>query len=599
MCGIMGYIGEKPVQNILIQGLGHLEYRGYDSAGIAILDTTTKTIKVQKMLGRVEKLKQTMKPVAGIMGMGHTRWATHGRPSDVNAHPHSDCKGDLALIHNGIIENYLDLKQDLLSKGHHFASETDTEVIAHLIEEELKQQALKQQKTDLKTDLKKAVDTTLKKLIGTYALCVLHKNFDYIVVARNGSPLVLGLGKGENFFGSDVTAFIAYTKNAVYLNDFETAVVKKDSIQIFDKSGKPVKRNSTTINWDVEQAKKGGYEHFMLKEIFEQPRVVRDTLQVKISDDVVKLCKSAKKLFVIACGTASYAGLVGKYLIEQTAKIPVEWDAASEFRYKNPLIGRQDVLLVISQSGETADTLAALRLAKEKGAKVIGIINVVDSTIARESDQVIYTRAGPEIGVASTKAFSAQLAVLYRLAEKLSSTGKNLKLDSLPALIEKVLKQNDAIAALAKKYFMVYNFFFIGRNVMYPIALEGALKLKEISYIHAEAYAAGELKHGPIALVTDQVPTVALVPKNALYSKMISNIQEIKARNGKIIAIATEGDQEIKEHCTDVISLPKTDEVLYPFLATIAVQLLAYHIANLRECDIDKPRNLAKSVTVE
>ncbi len=596
MCGIIGYVGEKPVQNILIQGLEHLEYRGYDSAGIAILDKTTKGIKVQKMLGRVEKLKQTMKPVVGTIGLGHTRWATHGKPSDKNAHPHSDCQGNLALMHNGIIENYLDLKQDLMSKGHCFVSETDTEVVAHLIEEELKQQETKQQKTK---DLKKAFDAMLKRLVGTYALCVLHKDFDYVVIARNGSPLVLGLGKGENFFGSDVTAFIAYTKNAVYLNDFETAIVKKDSIQIFDKSGKPVKRSATLINWDLEQAKKGGYEHFMLKEIFEQPLVVRDTLQVKIPDELVKLCKSAKKLFVVACGTASYAALVGKYVIEQTAGIPVEWDAASEFRYKNPLIGKQDVLLVISQSGETADTLAALRLAKEKGAKVVGIINVVDSTIAREADHVIYTRAGPEIGVASTKAFSAQLAVLYRLAEKLSSTSKNLKLDQLPVLIEKVLKQNGHIEGIAKKYFRVYNFFFIGRNLMYPLALEGALKLKEISYIHAEAYTAGELKHGPIALVTDQVPTVALVPKNALYTKMISNIQEIKARNGKIIAIATEGDHEITEHCTDVIYLPKTDEVLYPFLATIAVQLLAYHVANLRECDIDKPRNLAKSVTVE
>lgn len=596
MCGIIGYIGEKQVQDILIKGLEHLEYRGYDSAGIAIVDQSNKNIIVQKTLGRVEKLKQQMKPISGTIGMGHTRWATHGKPSDENAHPHTACTSDLTIIHNGIIENFLELKQKLLQKGHTFDSQTDTEVIAHVIEEELKQQ-LKQQ---TEPDLHQAVQQTIPKLVGAYALCVMHKDFDYLVVARNGSPLVLGPGKegtNENFFGSDVTAFIEHTKKAIYLNDFETAIIKKESIQIFDKQGNQITREPTKINWDLEQAQKGGYKHFMLKEIFEQPKVVEDTLNEPIPEEIIQLFSSIKKIHIVACGTASYACLVGKYVLEKTTRVPVEWENSSEFRYKDPIIGKDDLVIVVSQSGETADTLAAVRIAKEKGAKVLGIINVVDSTIARESDFVVYTRAGPEICVASTKAFISQMTIFYRLAEKIS--GKDFELSRVPELLKKILGTDKLIEEVAKKYFKVYNFLYIGRNLMYPLALEGALKLKEISYIHAEAYAAGELKHGPIALVTDQVPTVALVPKDHVHAKMVSNIQEIKARNGKIIAIATEGDEDIKQHCTDVIYVPQVQDILYPFMVTIPIQLLAYHIANMRECDIDKPRNLAKSVTVE
>ena len=463
MCGIIGYIGAKQVQDLLVQGLEHLEYRGYDSSGIAVVDQS-KNLNVQKVMGRVKNLKETMQQVQGTMGMGHTRWATHGKPSDENAHPHTDCESKLALIHNGIIENFLELKQQLLAKGHKFTSETDTEVIAHLIEEELKQQS--------QPDLHKALQATIKQLVGAYALCIVHKDFDYLVVARNGSPLVLGLGEGENFFGSDVTAFIDHTKKAVYLNDFETAIIRKEKVQLFDKQEQEIQREPTVIDWDREQAQKGGYQHFMLKEIFEQPKVVEETLQVEIPQELVEKVKSVKKIFVLACGTASYACLVGKYLLEKTAKIPVEWETGSEFRYKDPLIGKDDLLVVVSQSGETADTLAGVRIAQEKGATVLGIVNVVDSTIARESDHVIYTRAGPEIGVASTKAFMAQLTIFYKLAELLG--GNKLGLEGIPDLVKKVLELSETIQAIAKKYFMVYNFFYIGRNLMYPLALEGA-----------------------------------------------------------------------------------------------------------------------------
>jgi len=575
MCGIIGYIGEKQAYDILLNGLKRLEYRGYDSAGISTIQD--KKIETNKAVGRVEKL--STKQLKGTIGLGHTRWATHGKPTFENAHPHSDCSGNIAIVHNGIIENFLELKEKL--KNHKFVSDTDSEVIAHLIED------------NYKGDLKQAVVESLKELYGTYALCVIHQEKDEIVVARNGSPIVIGIGEKENLVASDVSALVEHTKKVIYLDDLETAVLKKDSIEIFDKDGKKIDKKETIIDWDLTKAEKAGFKHFMLKEINEQPEVIKNTLNVEIPD----LKDKFKSIHLVACGTAWHACLVGKYILEKLAGIPVNVDVASEFRYRNPIIGKDDLFIAISQSGETADTLAALRLAKEKGAKTLGIINVMNSTIARECDEVIYTRAGIEIGVASTKAYVSQLIILYMLAEKLS--GKNIDgLKDLSDNVQKILDGNH-IHDIAKKYFRVYNFLFVGRNLNYPTALEGALKLKEISYIHAEGYGAGEMKHGPIALVTDQVPTVAVAPNDSVYSKMVSNMEEIKARNGKIIAVATEGDKEIAKHADDVIYIPETEEILTPVLAVIPLQLLAYHIADMRDCDVDKPRNLAKSVTVE
>ncbi|PIN87108.1 glutamine--fructose-6-phosphate transaminase (isomerizing) [Candidatus Woesearchaeota archaeon CG10_big_fil_rev_8_21_14_0_10_44_13] len=582
MCGIIGYIGDKEAYPILVNGLKRLEYRGYDSAGVAII--SGKKLAINKVVGRVENLAKTDgKKMHGSIGIAHTRWATHGKPSIENAHPHLDCSGKIAIIHNGIIENYLELKNRL--KKHKFSSETDSEVIAHLVEENYKSS---------KGNLKDAVSATIKELYGTYALCIIHSEKEEIVVARNGSPIVIGIGKGENLIASDVSAIVEYTKKIIYLDDFEMALVKKDSVRIFDKNGKEIKKEIRAIDWDLTMAEKQGYEHFMLKEICEQPDVIRNTLNVEIKG---MKADAIRRIFVVACGTAYHAGLVGKYIIEKVAGIPVIVDAASEFRYRDPLIGKGDLFIAVSQSGETADTLAALRLAKQKGAKTLGIINVMNSTIAREADSVIYTRAGIEIGVASTKAYTSQMIIFYLLAEKLAK--KEIRgLKELPILMQKIIEGNQ-IDKIAKKYFKVYNFIFMGRNINYPTALEGALKLKEISYIHAEGYAAGEMKHGPIALVTDQVPTVAIAVKDSVYSKMVSNMQEVKARNGKIIAIATEGDKEIGKYADDVIFIPKTDEILTPVLAVVPLQLLAYKIAEMRDCDIDKPRNLAKSVTVE
>ncbi len=573
MCGIIGYIGDRQACPIMIDGLKRLEYRGYDSAGVAIVGSD---LAVHKAIGRVTNLGEV--DGAGSLGIGHTRWATHGAPSTSNAHPHRDCTGDIAIIHNGILENFLELKERL--KGHAFLSETDTEVFAHLIEQ------------NYQGDLLCAVRLALKDAFGTYALCVVHKASREIVVARNGSPLLIGLGDQENFIASDVAALVDHTRRVIYLDDFEMARITQDRVDIFDKDGNSVTKSPTQVDWDVELAQKQGYKHFMQKEIAEQPAVVRDSLPITIP-----ALLSCKKIFMVACGTAGYAGLVGKYVIERLARVPVEWVQASEFRYSDPIIGPEDLFIAVSQSGETADTLAALRLAREKGARTLGIINVMQSTIAREADQVIYTRAGPEIGVASTKAFIAQLIVLYKIAEALA--GKTIDLGQIPGQIDAVLAQSATIRDIAKKYFRVYNFIYIGRSLNYPIALEGALKLKEISYIHAEGYASGEMKHGPIALVTDEVTTVAIAVQDSVYSKVISNIQEVRARQGKVIAIATEGDGAIKEHADDIIFIPRTDEILTPLLTVIPLQMLAYHIADLRDCDIDKPRNLAKSVTVE
>jgi glucosamine--fructose-6-phosphate aminotransferase (isomerizing) len=573
MCGIIGYTGSRQAYNILVSGLESLEYRGYDSAGIAVCD---KLLQLHRIVGRVKNLRNTN--FSGTVGIAHTRWATHGKPSVENAHPHLSNNGKIAVVHNGIVENYLLLKEELV--GVKFKSETDTEVIAHLIQK------------CYSGDLKDAVLKAINKMQGSYAICVAMEGKDELVFARNGSPLIVGIGNNENFVASDVSAFIEHTKKVIYLNDLELGVITKNSLEVFDNTGRKLSKEVSVIDWDLTKAQKGGYAHFMLKEIMEQPTVIEDTLKVKVDLDF-----SAKKIFIVACGTASYAGLVGKYLIEKVARVPVEWVPASEFRYSDPLIGKNDLLIVISQSGETADTLAALRLAKQKGAKTVGIVNVANSTIARESDNVIYTRAGPEIGVASTKAFVAQLIILYRIVEKM--TGKELGLDSIPASIRHILSNHEKIKEISKKYFLMRDFLFIGRNINYPIAIEGSHKLKEISYIHAEAYAAGELKHGAIALISEEVPTVAIAIDSDTKDKLFSNIQEVKARNGKLIAIASEGETTIKNYSDDVFYVPKTDEVLSPLLSIIPLQLMAYYIAGMRECDIDKPRNLAKSVTVE
>ncbi len=576
MCGIIGYLGHKEAYPLLLAGLQQLEYRGYDSAGICT--SSDNTLHVHKLQGRVQNL--TAMSLPGTRGIGHTRWSTHGRPSDRNAHPFADGKNQFSVVHNGIIENYLELKEELRKEGVQFSSDTDSEVIVHLIAQ------------NYQGDLRQAVLDTIKRLQGAYAFCVLKNDREEIIGVRNGSPLVVGIGVQENFLASDVSAVIEHTRNVIYLNDFECARITREGVDIRTFQGEPCPFNVKEVNWNLEQAQKQGYKHFMLKEIYEQPQVVEDSLRQSLS-----LKTKFSRLIIVACGTAFYAGLVGKYLIETVAKIPVTVEIASEFRYKEPLFSAQELVLAISQSGETADTLAAVRLAKQQGIGTLGLINVVDSTIAREVDQVIYTRAGPEIGVASTKAFTAQLLTLYQLAFYLA--GKDFKPLHLADQLRAVLSLNDQIKDLAQKYFHYQNFLYIGRNSQYPLALEGALKLKEISYIHAEAYPAGELKHGPLALVSEETPTVALCLQDSVYQKTFSNIQEIKARGGKVIAIATEEDEKIRSISDDVIYLPKVEELFLPLLAVIPLQLFAYHIADIKECDVDKPRNLAKSVTVE
>ncbi|MBD3398191.1 glutamine--fructose-6-phosphate transaminase (isomerizing) [Candidatus Micrarchaeota archaeon] len=578
MCGIAGYIGKKKASGLLLSSIRNLEYRGYDSIGMATI--SEGGIRLSKGKGKVSEVDSSLafSELPGTIGIAHTRWATHGEPSEKNAHPHLSQSGKTAIVHNGIIENYLELKETL--RGSAFKSETDSEVVAHLLEK------------NYSGSLKDALLKTVQQLQGTYAICAIRPDSKEIAVARNGSPLAIGLGNGENFIGSDISAFVEHTKKVVYLDDFQLASVKENSVELFEGNGNPVAPEPKTINWDVEKAQKQGYKHFMLKEIHEQPQVVRDSLSIPIPE-----LEKPRKIFIVACGTAGYAGLTGKYILERYARTQVEVAYASEFRYSDPVIGPEDLLIAISQSGETADTLAALRLAKQKGAKTLGIINVQESTIARESDSVIYTRAGPEIGVASTKAFISQLVVLYRVAEKLSGT--RIPLSPIPGKIQEILSQGEKIREVAKKYFKVYNFLYIGRNFNFPIALEGALKLKEISYIHAEGYASGEMKHGPIALVCDEVPTVSIAPKDAVYPKIVSNMQEVRARNGDVIAVATEGDSSISSHATDVLYIPETEETLYPLLSVVPLQLFAYHVADLRDCDVDKPRNLAKSVTVE
>jgi len=575
MCGIIGYCGKKEAYPILLAGLEKVEYRGYDSVGICTTDG--QQLHLEKKVGRVGQLKNIILP--GTQGIAHSRWATHGGVTKENAHPFV-AENDFSLVHNGIIENYLELKEELRKERVVFSSETDSEVIVHLVAQAYR------------GDLLQAVQETVKQLRGAYAFVVMRKDSEEIVAARNGCPLILGIGENEYFLASDVAAFIEQTRKVVYLNDFELARITAERADVYDFNGNIKTSKIQEIQWNVEQAQKQGYAHFMLKEIMEQPQTINETLKVPLP-----ILPTPKRIIIVACGTASYAGLVGKYIIETLARIPVIHETASEFRYKEPLFNSDDLVIVLSQSGETADTLAALRLAKEHAVKTVGIVNVVESTIAREVDSVIYTHAGPEVGVASTKAFTAQLVILYKIAYQLA--GKKMMGGRLPMLIEKTLKLDTQIQEIAQRYFHYQHFLYIGRNRNFPLALEGALKLKEISYIHAEAYPAGELKHGPIALVSEEVPTVAICPKDEIYDKMFSNIQEIKARKGKVIVIATQGDQKIDLVSDEVIYLPRSDPLLTPILTAIPLQLLAYHIARIKECDIDKPRNLAKSVTVE
>lgn len=613
MCGIVGYVGSKRVVPIILEGLKRLEYRGYDSAGLVYVDDgKLEKYRAQGKLVNLEDLVEDCRDCRSHIGLGHTRWATHGAPSEANAHPHSDCTGKLVVVHNGIIENYHSLREDLKKKGHKFTSETDTEVLAHLIEEHLEK------------DLVAAIRKALKLVQGSFALGVLWADQpDMLVAARRQSPLVLGIkDSGGCFMASDIPALLPYTRNVIFLEDQEFAVLKAGKCEVRSLSnGKIIKKEIQSIDWNAGMAEKAGFKHFMLKEIFEQPQAILSTFRGRLNPETgnVKLpevglnqkeLKSLKRISLVACGTSWHAALVAKYWLEKFVGIPVEVDIASEFRYRRLLLDKNVLVIPISQSGETADTLAGLRLAKELGAKVISICNVLGSTITRESDGTIYTHAGPEIGVASTKAFTCQLTALLLLTLYLGQVRKTIaKKDSkkiaqalvdLPVVMEKEMKRlQRETKALAGKFSKCRDFLYIGRGENFPIALEGALKLKEISYIHAEGYAGGELKHGPIALIDPEMPILALAPKDAVYEKVISNVEEVKARDGRLILIGTKGDKSIKRITDDIILLPAVHEVINPILYTIPLQLLAYQVATLRGCDVDQPRNLAKSVTVE
>ena len=606
MCGIVGYIGKKQALPILIDGLKRLEYRGYDSAGIAVLERGG--INCLKVKGKIADLEHKLKKISflGKTALGHTRWATHGGPSEKNAHPHWDCKKEIMVVHNGIIENYTSLKERLKKEGHKFVSDTDTEILAHLIEKYYKQ------------NLEKAVRKALSCVVGTYGIAVISKKEpDKIIVARLGSPIVLGVGKDELFVASDVAALLPYTKNVVYLDDGEMARLDHSGFTILDVENHIIEKSPQRISWTLDQAEKKGFDHFMLKEIFEQPETIKNTIRGRLvlEEGKVKLgglnlsnkdIRKIKRIVITACGTSYYAGLVGEYLLEEFTKIPVEVEYASEFRYRNPPL-KNTLVIAISQSGETADTLAAIREARGKGSRTLGIVNVVGSTIARQVSGGIYIHAGPEIGVASTKAFSGQCVALALLAlffgEKNIPKNKRKEIisaiEKLPGQIEKILKKDKKIIKLAKIYKDHLNFLFLGRGYNYPVALEGALKLKEISYIHAEGYPAAEMKHGPIALIDKNMPVVFIAQKDSVYDKVMSNIEEVRARQGQVIAIATEKDKEIKKKADHVIYIPQTQECLTPLLTVVPLQLLAYHIAVLRGCHVDQPRNLAKSVTVE
>ncbi|MDD5505763.1 MAG: glutamine--fructose-6-phosphate transaminase (isomerizing) [Candidatus Omnitrophica bacterium] len=611
MCGIVGYIGERPAQEVLLVGLKRLEYRGYDSSGMAIIQAAKNILSTRKSPGKISALDKLLKskPLDGSLGIAHTRWATHGAPTQANAHPHADCDNEIVLVHNGIIENYEILKNQLLKEGHLFSSQTDTEVIVHLIE-----------KFYENIPLEDAARKALKLVTGSFAIAVISKREPgKLIGARSGSPLIVGIGKNENFLASDAPAILGYTKDIIFLGENEVAVLNKNCFKIIDLDGNEVIKKPEKLSWDVEQAQKQGYRHFMLKEINEQPEIIEDLLSFRIPKDnrvvfkeqhvSVEKLKSIKNIFVVACGTAYHAGLVGKYVFETLPKVPAQIDVSSEFRYRELLINKDTLVLAISQSGETADTLAGVRQARKLGASVISICNVLGSTLTRESDGVIYTHAGPEIGVASTKAYTAQLAAIYLFAFYLAKArnailparlGKLIKeLKQIPSKQAEILKEQDAIARISRRHSHLGSFLYLGRNVNYPSALEGALKLKEISYIPAEGYAAGEMKHGPIALIDEYRAVVCIAAGSKVYEKMISNIQEIRSRRGKIIAIATEGDNNIKELTGEVVYIPKCDELFSPLLVALPLQLLAYHISVKRGCDVDQPRNLAKSVTVE
>ncbi len=609
MCGIVGYIGKQEVVPIVMGGLHRLEYRGYDSAGVAVI--SNGKLVIRKRVGKLKALDAALEenPIHGTCGVGHTRWATHGQPSEINSHPHSDCTGKIAVVHNGIIENYQTLKAQLEKEGHQFKSQTDTEIVAHLIEKHYK------------GNLENAVRAALKEVEGAYALGILCENEpDKLVAARCGSPLIVGIGKGENFIASDVPAILNYTREIIYLDDHEVILLTRDNVVVTDLDGKVKEKKVHHIDWDANAAEKGGYAHFMLKEINEQPKVIADTLLGRFSKDGSKILlddmqmtdaelKAFKKIVIISCGTAYHAGMVGRYLLEKFVRIRVEVDLSSEFRYRDPLVDKDTLVMTVTQSGETADTLAGLREAKRRGSKVVSICNVVGSSIARESDGLIYTHAGPEIGVASTKAYASQVTVFYLFTLYMGALRGTIKPDvekrmieqlrRLPDLVAQELKNQESILQCTEKCHKATNALYLGRSFNYPSALEGALKLKEISYIHAEGYAAGEMKHGPIALVDENLPVICICTESAVYDKMISNIQEIKARRGKVISIATEGDEGIKKHSDDVIYIPKCDEAFSPILVQVPLQLLAYHIAVKNGRDVDQPRNLAKSVTVE
>ncbi len=608
MCGIVGYVGYRPATDVILDGLKRLEYRGYDSAGVAISPgrEAGANLNVVKRAGKLNALVEALKttPLSGTLGLGHTRWATHGKPNDLNAHPHLSEDGRLAVIHNGIIENYLALKARLSAKGHVFLSDTDTEVIVHLIEEHYQ------------GDLVAAVRQALREVTGAYALVVSHADHELIVAARAPSPLVIGLGKGENFVASDVPALLPYTREVIFLRDGDMALLSKEGVTVTDFSGHVLPREVSTIDWDAEAAEKSGYPHYMLKEICEQPTVLQNTLGGRFAasgaDVQLELGldpSGINRAVITAAGTAYYSGLVGEYLLEKLARLPVQVEVASEFRYREPVLDARTLCIVVSQSGETIDTLEALREAKRQGAQTLAVLNVKGSSISREADDVLYIHAGPEIGVASTKAYVAMLAAFELLAIWLGRARGTLAascaaelicgLRQTPTLVEEALKTREQVARIAEAFKGNADYLFLGRGVNYPTALEGALKLKEISYIHAEAYATGEMKHGPIALIDDDMPVVAIATTSSLYAKTVSNLQEVKARDGIVIAVASEGDEVIPQHADYVISVPETLELLSPLVNVVPLQLLAYETANRLGLDVDQPRNLAKSVTVE
>ena len=603
MCGIIGYIGKRNAVPVLLYGLQRLEYRGYDSAGIAVVDNENGKILIEKQVGKIKDLQEHLwgKKIEGHLGLGHTRWATHGSPTIENAHPHISQGGKFAIVHNGIIENYMELKKYLQEKGYKFKSETDTEVIAHLLEDEYNGNLLD-------TALKVA-----KRLEGAYAVGIIStEEPDKIIAIKKGSPLIIGLGKEENFIASDIPAVLEYTKDFIVLEDGEVALITKDNVEVYNLEGQKIQKKPLHVTWDVSVADKGGYKHFMQKEIHEQPRTIGDTLagfSSSKNEELFEMLKDINRLYIIACGTSFHAGLVGKFWIEKFARIPVEVDYASEYRYRDRIIDEKTAVLGISQSGETADTRFALLDAKKEGAKTIGLVNVVGSSLSRESDYVLYTYCGPEIGVAATKTFTAQLVTLLLFALEAGLKRETISKEEydkiheallhIPSKVEEILKKDDEIKDIAYKYMNATDFLFLGRNINYPIALEGALKLKEISYIHAEGYPAGEMKHGPIALIDEKLPVVSVIPKDRFYEKMFSNVQEVKARKGKVISVATQDDEKIKELSEDVIYIPQTEDILYPILTVIPLQMLSYHIATLLGKDVDQPRNLAKTVTVE